>query len=87
MLHLRDKFVYAWPCCWQSTRSGFTIGLFLALFFIPSKAENPISDSQVDGKEITGRMAAIAALGHEGNMPDQYSDKVFSLLFEITFRS
>ena len=33
-------------------RSGSTISLFLALFFIPSNAEKPVSHSQVDGKGI-----------------------------------
>ena len=60
-------------------RSGSIISLFLALFFIPSKAEKPASHSQVDGKGIKSGIAALAALGYESTMADQYAGKLFSL--------
>ena len=50
-------------------RSGSTISLFLA--FIPSNAEKPVSHSQVDGKGIKSRIAALATLGYQVSISDQ----------------
>ena len=60
-------------------RSGFTISLFPALFFIPSNAEKPASHSQVDGKGIKSQIAVLATLGYEASMADQCAGKDFSL--------
>ena len=59
-------------------RSGSTISLFLALFFIPSNAEKPASQSQVDGKGIKSQISALATLGYEASIADQNAGKVFS---------
>ena len=52
-------------------RSGSTISLSLALFFIPSDAEKPASHDQVDIKCTRSRLAALATLGYEGTMADR----------------
>ena len=56
VLHFGNKLVDAWMhgsvVARAHLRSGSTISFFLALFFIPSNAEKPVSHSQVNRKGI-----------------------------------